>query len=195
MRAFFFSILVYSLLGAAIPSPALASDSPIQWRAVGFILGNRTTWMARCKRVVSDQLFQLGQGEVRQLRFSDQDNNCLHLLASELTLTIQDLGLQASGDRVLDVRVSRVELQTSARGPADGLVPMPHYERQFEWRKTEHFGRVLSEDRIRMRCRQYVQTIFGVVNPVGLRTLDCRAEEGSSLSFHLVLADSSLWLR
>lgn len=32
-----------------------------------------------------------------------------------------------------------------------------------------YFGELVSSDVVRLECRQYVQTLFGYVNPVGVR--------------------------
>lgn len=188
---FLISLLLVPSFGHAFEVPA----EPIRWRVAGFVAGNSTKWLLRCKMAISENPMVLNSSEPQVVRLSDQENNCLQLLASEVTMTFQDRGPQPAGDRRLDVVVSRVEVDTRAKGPEAGLVAMPHYERQFSWGKRENFGRVLSEDHIQLSCRQYVQTIFGVVNPVGLRTLDCKSTEGSSIGMHIRFADSSLWLR
>ena len=159
-----------------LPS-AFAEESvpPVAWRVSGFYAGN-SKWLARCKIVATDRLIELKPGEAQDVTVSDRDNNCLHLIASELRLTIVDQGSRATRDRRMDVRVTRTMINRS-------------------WFSRDSDPQIVSVDDVQLRCHQYVHTVFGLVNPVGARVLDCKTIEGSSIGLHIRFVDSSIWLR
>lgn len=175
-------VFVSGLIAFAMPIEAKAADeladaklneaTSTSWRVVGFIAENKS-WSIRCKMVSSSDILRLGSEPSQQLRFNDQDNSCLHLLASELVFTI---------DRQLNVTLSRV-------------ANISHYKGAFPWSEKAHETKLLSEDRVQLSCRQHVQTVFGFVNPIGMRTLDCISAPESSIKLQIRFADSAIWIR
>mgnify|MGYP001332617480 CR=1 FL=1 len=213
-----FSSLILCL-GLAIGIDALAQSSqPINWsvRALKVATPNPKqpgAFYIHCKRVDFSPLFQLTPGQDSSVSLFDQDNNCLHLKASTLTLDLRETGVAESGARIFETRVTRYELKGSVRtsklkgGESEfqsivqkrqqiGQVPIPYNEGYFFTSDDEvYFGEVVSSDVVRLECRQYVQTIFGYVNPVGARYLTCQSVEGSALNMAALIVDSAIPVR
>lgn len=163
-----------------------------------------------CKRIDYSPLFQLAPGQEASVSLIDRDNNCLHLRASTLTLDLRETGVSETGARIFETRVTRYALKGSVRtsqlegGESEfqsivhkrkqiGQVPFSYNEGYFFTSDDEvYFGEVVSSDVVRLECRQYVQTIFGYVNPVGARYLTCQSVEGSVLNMAALIVDSAI---
>lgn len=192
-----FSILPLGLsllLSLLLPGPlAMAQvENPINWgvRALKVYTPNPKQPCAfhiHCKRIDYTPVFQLIPGQETSVSLFDQDNNCLHLKASTLTLGLRETGVADSGARIFETRVMRYALKGSVRtsklsgGEAEfqsivqkrreaGQVAFA-YDEGFPFTSDDevYFGELVSSDVVRLECRQYVQTLFGYVNPVGVR--------------------------
>lgn len=100
---------------------------------------------------------------------------------------LREAGVADSGARIFETRVMRYALKGSVRtsmlsgGEAEfqsivhkrreaGQVAFA-YDEGFPFTSDDevYFGELVSSDVVRLECRQYVQTLFGYVNPVGVR--------------------------
>ena len=218
-----FSILPLGLsllLSLLLPGPlAMAQvESPINWgvRALKVYTPNPKqpgAFHIHCKRIDYTPVFQLIPGQETSVSLFDQDNNCLHLKASTLTLGLRETGVADSGARIFETRVMRYALKGSVRtsklsgGEAEfqsivhkrreaGQVAFP-YDEGFPFTSDDevYFGELVSSDVVRLECRQYVQTLFGYVNQVGVRYLTCQSVAGSPLNMAVVLVDTAVPVR
>lgn len=206
------------VIGALAPSAkALAAGAEISWRLSGFVLQTTQAqgldrFFIRCNSAIGAESFFLRPGGNQKVVLTDRDNNCLHLLASNLVLEIRNESRGSEGQRYFDVRVTRYHVVDSlrlsdlvggieefhlikAQKQQEGLFPIKYDEGFWTAKDRVYFGRVASADEMRVECRQYVQTVAGVVNPVGLRSLECRGLEEAPLRMRLLFVDTSLWLR
>lgn len=194
------------------------ADQPINWaiRALRVATPDPKqpgAFHIHCKRVDFSPVFQLIPGQETSASLFDQDNNCLHMRAATLTLNLRETGVSESGARIFETRVTRYKLKGSIRtsklkgGDAElrsimaqreqvGQVPFPYSEGYFFTSDDEiYFGEVVSTDVVRLECRQFVQTIFGYVNPVGARYLTCQSAEGSLLNMAALIVDTAIPVR
>lgn len=102
------------LLSLLLPGPlAMAQvENPINWgvRALKVYTPNPKqpgAFHIHCKRIDYTPVFQLIPGQETSVSLFDQDNNCLHLKASTLTLGLRETGVADSGARIFETRVMR----------------------------------------------------------------------------------------
>ncbi len=216
LTAVFSAILA---LGTLVPGvEAQAESSEISWRLGGFMVETadsvkgRDRFSIRCNIVIGAGRFFLRPGGIEKVILTDRENNCLHLRASNLSFEIRNESRGPEGQRYFDVRVVRHEVVSSlrmselaggfdeflaieAQKRLEGIVPIKYDEGFLTAKDRIYFGRIISDQETRMECRQYVQTVAGVVNPVGLRTLECHGVSKDPLRVGLLFVDTSLWLR
>lgn len=205
------------MLGIVAPVAKAQASSEISWRLSGFVVETTTAqgrdrFSIRCNMALGSEHFFLRPGGVEKVILTDRENNCLHLKASNLSFEIRNESRGPEGERYFDVRVTRHQVVSSlrmselaggfeefrmieAQKRQEGIVPIKYDEGFLTAKDRIYFGRITSDQETRLQCRQYVQTVAGVVNPVGLRSLECRNLDEVPLRVQLLFVDTSLWLR
>lgn len=212
------SLGLVSVIG---PSAAMAQDmvqqAPIKWRLSTMLIQTTTIpkpfWYSiRCTMIQDSSRFYFAPGTVEKTTLVSRDNNCLHLVAANLTLEIVNSESSAQGSRYFDVRIVRHDVASSLRtselpgGLAEyeavkeqkrrlGQEPIVFDEGFLTAKDRVYFGHRVSDDVVRVECRQYVQTVAGFVNPVGLRSLECRSLSDEPIRVRLNFSDTSAWIR